>query len=127
MSKSSKTAARSGGKEITGQATFTAEKKDGTVNIEFKFNASDLKTGEYVVFEELYEASAKVGKNVLIGEHKDINDKAQTVTRPNPPVNPHRSTPRTDDTRMLFVWIGVIAAVAAAVAGVLVVRRRKNK
>ena len=64
MSKSTGNVARSGGKDITGQASFTAKDKDGTVEVEFKFNASDLKTGDYVVFEELYEVSAVTGGKV---------------------------------------------------------------
>lgn len=124
MNKSTKKPAKSGGKDITGQASFTAQEKNGVIEVEFKFNASDLKTGDYVVFEELYEVNAETGENVIVGDHKDINDKAQTIRRPEPPT-PHRGA-RTGDTNMLFIWIAIAAVAIAAAAGIFVVRRRKD-
>ena len=61
------------GKEVTAETGFTAEAENGTVDVEFTFDASGLADQELVVFEELYY------KNELIAEHKDIDDKGQTV------------------------------------------------
>ena len=124
MNKSTKKPARSGGKDITGQATFTAKEKDGVIEVEFKFNASDLATGDYVVFEELYEVNAETGEKVIVGDHKDINDKAQTVKRPEPPKPPRGA--RTGDTNMLYIWLAVAMAAIAAVAGIFIAKRRKG-
>ena len=61
------------GKEVTTETGFTAEAENGTVDVEFAFDASDFANQELVVFEELYY------KDELIAEHKDIDDKGQTV------------------------------------------------
>ena len=63
-------------------------------------------------------------EKVIVGDHKDINDKAQTIRRPEPPT-PHRGA-RTGDTNMLFIWIAIAAVAIAAAAGIFVVRRRKD-
>ena len=64
------------GKEITAETSFKPETADGTVNVTFTFDGSNLAGKQVVVYEELY-----MGDN-LIGEHKDINDEGQTVTFP---------------------------------------------
>ena len=61
------------GKEVTGEAKFVPEAEQGTVDVEFTFDASDFANQELVVFEELYF------EDELIAEHKDIDDKGQTV------------------------------------------------
>ena len=61
------------GKEVTAEKTFTAEKKDGFVEIEYTFNAEGMKNTEVVVFEEVYY------NNELIASHTDIDDEGQTV------------------------------------------------
>ena len=64
------------GKEVTAEKTFTAEKVDGTVTLEFSLNASALKGKTIVVFERLYED----GKELAI--HTDINDVDQSMYVP---------------------------------------------
>ncbi|MDU5335079.1 VaFE repeat-containing surface-anchored protein [Enterococcus sp.] len=63
-------------KEITGEATFTANKKgSGTVEVEFTFARKALEDPKnLVVFEKLYNVEGK-----LVGLHEDIEDKDQTV------------------------------------------------
>ncbi|MBO0456962.1 VaFE repeat-containing surface-anchored protein [Enterococcus hulanensis] len=63
-------------KEITGEATFTANKKGtGTVEVEFTFSRKALEDPKnLVVFEKLYNSAGK-----LVGTHEDISDKDQTV------------------------------------------------
>ena len=43
-----------GGKPVTAEKTFIAGKKDGSVELEFTFDASGLKGKETVVFEKLF-------------------------------------------------------------------------
>lgn len=64
------------GKEITVETSFKPETADGTVNVTFTFDGSNLAGKKVVVYEELYTSDK------LIGEHKDINDEGQTVTFP---------------------------------------------
>lgn len=121
MSKASGNAATVSGNEITGDKTFTAD-KDGHVLVDLTFDSAKLKAGEYVVFETLYEINPETGEEKIVAVHKDINDKSQTVKRPEPPKPPKGG--RTGDDSHPFVWIAVLAA-ALAGAGILIVRRRK--
>ena len=121
MNKTSGKPARSGGRDITGHASFTADSGEGTVVVRFTMDASELETGDYVAFEELYEIHAGTGDKVLVGEHKDIEDQAQTVHRPQPPKSqtPSRSA-KTGDTNEMYIWLGIFAAAAA---GALIARK----
>ena len=64
------------GKEITNSIKFTPKHSSGTQEIELSLDATGLEGKSLVAFEELYID----GK--LLAEHKDINDKNQTVTVP---------------------------------------------
>lgn len=61
------------GKEITASAKFTPQAQDGTQDVTFTFDASELGGAKTVVFEKLF-----VG-GTLIGSHEDPADKDQTV------------------------------------------------
>ena len=121
MSKASGNAATVSGNEVTGDKTFTAD-KDGHVLVDLTFDSAKLKAGEYVVFETLYEINPETGEEKIVAVHKDINDKSQTVKRPEPPKPPKGG--RTGDDSHPFIWIAVLTA-ALAGAGILIVRRRK--
>ncbi|TYC50064.1 LPXTG cell wall anchor domain-containing protein [Weissella muntiaci] len=73
MDKSTNTPLVINGQEITGTATFLATAVDGSVNVEFNFDASNLGGKDLVVFENL-ETDGSV-----IATHADINDSGQTV------------------------------------------------
>ncbi|RGZ67685.1 VaFE repeat-containing surface-anchored protein, partial [Lachnospira eligens] len=64
------------GKEITSEKEFTAESKDGSIDIEFTFDSSLLTGKSVVVFEDLYN------ENVRVAFHTDIKDEGQTVHYP---------------------------------------------
>ena len=76
------------GKEVTAETTFTAETRDGSVQVVFTFNASVLEGTTTVVFEKLYT------ENKEVGSHSDIYDKNQTVYIPK-----IRTTAISDDTK----------------------------
>ncbi|OUB84579.1 collagen-binding protein [Bacillus thuringiensis serovar medellin] len=61
------------GKEVTVESKFTAKEKNGSITLDFTFNASALQGKEVVVFEELYQ------DNILVAIHAEIEDKGQTV------------------------------------------------
>ena len=69
-----KTAGRPTG--IKSTAEFKAASEDGTAEMEFSFDAEDLAGHTFVVYETL-----RSGNTVLV-EHKDPNDKEQTVYIP---------------------------------------------
>ena len=64
------------GKEITSAKEFTAESKNGSIDIEFTFDSSLLTGKSVVVFEDLYN------ENVRVAFHTDIKDEGQTVHYP---------------------------------------------
>ena len=68
-----KAAADGKGKPITAQAVFTPVKKDGSIEVEFRFDGSGLSGETVVVYEEL------LYQNHRIAEHKDLEDEKQTV------------------------------------------------
>lgn len=67
---------------VIGQTTFVPKTANGTVDVVFSFDGSELTDEEhtYVAFEELYYQ--KEDKEVLVRTHKDINDVEQTLTVP---------------------------------------------
>lgn len=86
------------GKEVTSTVKFTPDKVNGTVEVKFTFDASNIKKStDLVVFESLYR------DNVEIAVHADLKDKGQTVTI----VPPAPKTPKTSDNRNLGTWIGL--------------------
>ena len=86
------------GKEVTSTVKFTPDKANGTVEVKFTFDASNIKKStDLVAFESLYR------DNVEIAVHADLKDKGQTVTI----VPPAPKTPKTSDNRNLGTWIGL--------------------
>ncbi|PHD52027.1 TQXA domain-containing protein, partial [Bacillus toyonensis] len=61
------------GKEVTAETKFTPKEANGSITLDFTFDATGLEEKEVVVFEELL----KNGK--IVTTHADIEDKDQTV------------------------------------------------
>ncbi len=61
------------GKEVVSQKTFIADKRDGSIDLNFTFDGSLLAGITTVVFEDLYS------QDKLIASHNDINDRNQSV------------------------------------------------
>lgn len=67
------------GNPVTAKTTFTPEKANGTVDVTFEFDGSELAHGdELVAFESLTRSG------VELAVHADIDDAAQTVSVSNP-------------------------------------------
>lgn len=64
------------GKVITGSTSFVPTTKDGTVDVEFTIDSSQLSEQTLVAYENLYL------NGVLIRTHEDINDIDQSVSIP---------------------------------------------
>lgn len=111
------------GKAVTSEVTFTPDKPNGKIDVEFTFDASAIKeTTELVVFETLYR------DNVEIAVHADINDEGQTV-KINVPAPEKPSTPKTGDDRNYGFWIGLgfIAIGGAISALILKIKIKKDE
>lgn len=74
------------GKEVTSERTFTAKTYDGSVDMEFTFDATKIFGKTVVVFEDLYRHKTKVAS------HADITDKGQTITYPEVKTEAHSET-----------------------------------
>ena len=108
-------------KPVSAEMKFTANNTEGLVDIEFTFDASKLSDGaELVVFEELYK------DDVLVAEHKDIDDEAQTVTIGNPPANPDGGIfDKTGADLLPWTVLAALLIAAACTAGIYGVRKHK--
>ena len=93
MNKSTGTAVMDAdGTPVIQTKTFVAAATAGMEEVEYTFSASELGGCEVVVFEELYY------RDSIIAEHKDMNDKEQTIKikeRPKEPENPENPKPDT--------------------------------
>ncbi len=75
------------GKNITAEAKFKPTTENGSVDVTFVFDGSELAGKTTVVFEELYlltdiDGDGKPDKEDPVAEHKDIDDEKQTVYIP---------------------------------------------
>ena len=107
------------GKEVTAETTFTAKEAEGSVEVEFTFDATELGDKELVVFEKLFHAES----NVEIAKHEDIEDEGQTVKTVTPPP---ADVPQTGDNSNMIPWIALLGASAIALLSMAVVKRKKQ-
>ncbi len=130
------------GELIENDYTFTAEKENMEVQISFTFDASELGGKQIVSFEELYDIS-NPDEPIKVAEHKDIEDKGQTIIiteapkpdepkQPNTPDTPKPNTPKTTDlpntgdtTNPAIFILGMVVSITAL--GVVFFRRKKAK
>lgn len=113
------------GKEVTAEAEFTPDKSEGSVNVEFTFNAKNLGGKDLVVFEKMYDANGNE-----VANHEDINDEGQTVKIVKAPVTPSKTpaTPtkvQTGDHATMYVLLGV-AVILLLGGGVMVFKKKKK-
>ena len=137
MDKSTKKEVKVNGKVLTVESKeFTVKDADGSIDLTLTFSVSDLDSGDYVMFEKLYEI-VKDGnsifgggkKEVLVGTHEDINDKAQTVTVPKRSKSTSKSTTRRRVQTGEFPVMPVAGAgaVAALAAGIYFFMKSRKK
>ena len=124
------------GKRVENDYTFTADSEHMEVQIAFTFDASELAGKELVTYEELYDLS-NPDEPKKVTEHKDIDDKGQTVTvkeKPEVPEEPTPETPqtpsdspKTGDRTNVGLFMGLFALSGAGLAGAYLYKRRKMK
>ena len=109
---------------VTAETTFVPNKADGTVDLEFTFDASELGGKDLVAFEIAYK------NGIQIADHQDIDDEAQTVTVSEPDDNTF-VTPGGDgysktgvDMTLIYALIAALVALAGG-AGAYAYRHRK--
>ena len=74
---------REEGVPVTSEKVFVPEVRNGTAEIAFQFDATELKDREIVIYEELYELEEKDDSEepgTLVAEHKDLEAAEQTIS-----------------------------------------------
>lgn len=142
------------GKKVENEYEFTADKENMEVEIAYTFNASALGGKNLVTFEELYDLSNS-DKPVKVAEHKEIEDKGQTVSikeiseepetpetpdKPKEPDKPSKpddftipntslkaDSPKTGDQTNLYGFLALLCISGAGLVGTLLWKKyRKN-
>jgi hypothetical protein len=112
-------------KEVLAQTTFVAKESSGSVEVIFTFDSTGLEGKSLVVFEYLFY------EKVLIAEHTDIKDEAQTVTiaKSEPDKTPNNPQGRGAQTGQdgLPIWLLIIGLGSIIGAVLLVVHLRRSR
>ena len=130
------------GKRVESDYTFTADSETMKVEVAFTFDATSLDGKQLVTFEELYDLS-NPDEPKKVTEHKDIEDKGQTITfkekpevpeepvkpeTPQTPDTPHKTdSPKTGDSTNLYGLLALLLTSGAGLAGIVFYKRRKMK
>ena len=128
------------GKRVESDYTFTADSETMKVEVAFTFDATSLDGKQLVTFEELYDLS-NPDEPKKVTEHKDIEDKGQTITfkekpevpeepeTPQTPEKPSRpsDSPKTGDNTNLYGLLALLMTSGAGLAGIFFYKRRKMK
>lgn len=142
------------GKKVENEYEFIADKENMEVEIAYTFNASALGGKNLVTFEELYDMS-NPNEPIKVAEHKDIEDKGQTVSvkeipekletpetpdKPKEPEKPSKpndftipntsvkaDSPKTGDQTNLYGFLALLCISGAGLVGTLLWKKyRKN-
>jgi len=133
------------GKTVTSEVKFKATAANGTVDVTFNFDGSQLGGKSVVVFEELYlltdlNSDGTFERETKVAEHRDITDEGQTVylqekeEEPKPenpveepkeeePETPVSDVPKTGDSSHMNLWI--LLMLASGISIILLIRRRE--
>ena len=131
------------GKRVESDYTFTADSETMKVEVAFTFDATSLDGKQLVTFEELYDLS-NPDEPKKVTEHKDIEDKGQTITfkekpevpkepeKPETPQTPEKpsrpsDSPKTGDNTNLYGLLALLMTSGAGLAGIFFYKRRKMK
>ena len=117
------------GKPLTVEVHFTPEEPDGTVEVVFHLDGSDLAGRTLVAFEELRLDGE------VVAEHKDPNDEGQSVLLVEPPADtppeeespgkPAGTLPKTGDS-LPVIPLACLAGAALLAAGAALMARRAD-
>ena len=120
--------------------TFTADSETMKVEVAFTFDATSLDGKQLVTFEELYYLS-NPDEPKKVTEHKDIEDKGQTITfkekpeepeKPETPPTPEKpnrpsDSPKTGDSTNVMAFVVMLLVSAGGLAGTYLYKRRTMK
>lgn len=104
------------GKELVSKTKFTPEKSEGKVDVNFEFDAKDVKNAELVVFEDLVNLDTET----KVTDHKDINDKDQTV------IIEEKPETGIGDSNHTMLWVTLTGISIIALFMIMLISRRFN-
>ena len=108
------------GKVVTAETKFTPKTTDGTVDVTFTVDTSNLSGKHLVVFEKLYYG------NVEFAKHEDINDKDQTIT-----MNVQKELPKKtqtgDNNKNIMIPLSLVTILGLGYVGLYIRKRKCNK
>ena len=118
-------------KHVTAELRFTPNSESGSIDIDLgPFDATALNGHDLVVYEELYKQSSIDGKStdILVAQHKDLNDKDQTVTVTSTPKGGfYGKTGGNDAGFQLAIVLLIAAAVGLGLYGLKCRRAAKQE
>lgn len=128
------------GKRVESDYTFTADSKTMKVEVAFSFDATSLDGKQLVTFEELYDLN-NPDEPKKVTEHKDIEDKGQTITfkekpeepeKPETPPTPEKpnrpsDSPKTGDSTNVMAFVVMLLASAGMLGGTYLWKKVRKK
>lgn len=114
------------GKKVTAEASFKAEKANGTVDVTFVFNGEGLTGHELVVFEKLYTVNGEL--EIEVTSHEDLEDEGQTVKmveKETPKLV--KDTPKTGDNSNVGLCIAISALAASGLVLMKIWKKCRKK
>ena len=128
------------GKRVESDYTFTVDSETMKVEVAFTFDATSLDGKQLVTFEELYDLS-NPDEPKKVTEHKDIEDKGQTITFKEKPEEPEKTetpptpekpsrpsdSPKTGDNTNLYGLLALLLTSGAGLASIFFYKRCKIK
>ena len=128
------------GKRVESDYTFTADSETMKVEVAFIFDATSLDGKQLVTFEELYDLS-NPDEPKKVTEHKDIEDKGQTITfkekpeepeKPETPPTPEKpnrpsDSPKTGDSTNVMAFVVMLLASAGMLGGTYLWKKVRKK
>ena len=131
------------GKRVESDYTFTADSETMKVEVAFTFDATSLDGKQLVTFEELYDLS-NPDEPKKVTEHKDIEDKGQTITfkekpevpdepeKPETPQTPEKpsrpsDSPKTGDSTNVVSFVVMLLASAGMLGGTYLWKKVRKK
>lgn len=103
--------------KVWSEMTFTANSSDGTINMEFILDATDLAGKAVTVFEYLYM------DEVLVASHADITDSEQTVSFST--VEYYGDSADTGDAADRFIPMTLALLIISCMGAIVTVRKRE--
>lgn len=122
------------GEQVTAEKEVQITEENGTLTMDFTFDASELGGTSTVVFEYLYPGDQDNHEDTPYASHEDINDEDQTVSFKVGTLTPSlpnqngsgMNAPQTGDNTTLYYVLGMMCIAVGAGTVTYVIRKKKK-